>query len=74
MKTLVGGIIPVVSEKCDFDYRYKSILRNIFWKFLTIRNMMERLEALIFQLNHLPQMTSFSGTFMEEINFIDVEK
>ena len=34
METLVGGIIPVVPEKYEFDYRKKTIIFNIsqtFW-------------------------------------------
>ena len=51
METLLGGIILVVSEKYEFDYRNKTVTLNIFSElldFLTVGIMMERSKVLVF--------------------------
>ena len=57
METLVEGIIPVVYEKYEFDYRNKNIKQ--FLNFLTVGIMMEGSQILVFQANHPLQMSAF---------------
>ena len=51
---LFGEIMPIVTEKNEFDYRDKSIILNIFQTFWTIGIMMEGSELLSFQSIHPP--------------------
>ena len=38
METLIGEIIPVITEKDELDYRDKSILLNFFLEISYYRN------------------------------------
>ena len=59
METLVGGIIPVVPEKYEFDYRKKNNNIQYFSNFLTVSMMMEGSQKLVFQPHHPLQMSGF---------------
>ena len=58
MEVLVGGIIPVVTEKHEFDTRNKSLIKP-FSKFLTVGIMMEGSQNMGFHLNHPQQKPGF---------------
>ena len=50
IETLVGGFIPVVTEKYDFDYSNISIKLNLFVrKVLTLEIMMDKTKKVFFQ-------------------------
>ena len=51
MESLVKGIIPLVTEKNEFEYRNKSILMNSFQKLLTIGFIMKQSKMLVLQPN-----------------------
>ena len=59
MITLAGGIIPVVTEKYELDYRDMSVILNIFHFFPTIAFMMERSQKLVFHSIQPSQKSGF---------------
>ena len=62
METLVGGIIPVVPEKYEFDIRKKNNNIQHFSNFLTVSIKMEGSQKMGFQ-PHRPLQNSGPSRF-----------
>ena len=73
METLVGGIITVVTEKYEFDYRNKTIKFNISWT-IWLSGLWWKGHKYCFSTKSSSTNVRLSiGTLMEQINVIVVE-
>ena len=73
METLVGGIIPVVTEKSEFDYRKKT--KTLNFNLSDCRDYDKKIVNIGFSAESSSTKVRLSvGTLMEQIKLVVVEK